>query len=636
MINLITKTELILSTGSGTETYTCLHPVLSRPDIEYTKTELPRFGFTHKISSKIGVIKEDYVKVREHIEFNECTPIGVRRYRECNGVWVKIFDGVAFPIKSEIDLDRCVIRLECEEYSPYKCLDENWEVERNYLREMPLPEKKADAFSLIKRYKVHIINNTDTDGPIDVTVKRAYDMGSGSYTFDEIIGYIGSEIPIGSPLHTLLIGIADANIDKFIRYTDDRFITPMGAGFPRIIANKDWYFVINEFPGGLIEIAERGDMTYSHNYTDPDPTIPGEPWSEHIRQDYDFVGLYRANYLIPNGRSLQDVFEAYLDYACPSLTVRSNFLQWNPSVPSSTNYVTGRTNELTNLLIFQKSDVKRPTDASKATAGTTTLKWLLETICKTFECWYRIVGNVLEIEHCSHFRNMTTGTLYLTDPDHEFYARGTNRYSYDYAQIPKREMFKNMEAFGLDFVGMPIEYPQECAGIERKEDEIISTERLTTDVIACVDGEPSWFSNEEVSGTDAEKREKRQAIIDKYISDDGFVIMACSNTEVAGYYPVHISAGILGPSRSNNLLSWAHLHKDYYQPGYRYLPTGRVNGVDVLFVPRKYKIQEMKFLDCCGDFDPQQKIITQLSSDGRVEEATLDTVTGLVNLKIRH
>lgn len=308
---------------------------------------------------------------------------------------------------------------------------------------------------------------------------------------------------------------------------------------------------------------------------------------------FKIVGGDGSTASIDNGMTLKNVLEKLLQNICPGLTVKSDFFQINPDNVLVNNYVTGQPSKVANLIIFQKSDIKRPNVSGNATRAIITIDKLLKNLTNLFNIgWFIDDDNRLVIEHISYLSSVSG--LNLTSLRYANNVRHKKKYTYDKDKMPKRETFRYVEADGIDFVGLPIIYNSRCVNNDEKEYEA------------------SLFNNDVqmVLDNPASNSEK--------VKDSGFVLVACNGADAIITEPAVIS----GEPRLNNSLGYAQLHRDYWRHG-RVLLTGNMNGTDQTFLSAiKTKKQEKLTIPfCCGDsFNPNHTILTALGI-GEVDKA---------------
>lgn len=312
---------------------------------------------------------------------------------------------------------------------------------------------------------------------------------------------------------------------------------------------------------------------------------------------------------IDNGISLYLLMNA-LYAETTDRSVKSNFFQWNPDTPAVNNYVTGLPNQLTNLVIFQKSDVKRPYTLGNATIGNLTLEKLLNNVCMMFNCLWDIDedGNLI-IEHYSWFESGVG--LDLTQPRYAKNVAFSRKYSYDADSLPGREKFQFMEQANSDFVGQDIFYRSSCVNNNTDGVKTFNVDIVTTDVMMCLSNPNK----------------------DSAVKDDGFVIMACDDDD-----NVIAEAPIFGEKIPNNILGWALLHRDYYKHG-RVIRQGYLNGALTTFLStvKSKKQNKITIPLCCGDeFDPNDLIKTTLGDNASVGSAQYDLQSETLELELMY
>lgn len=319
---------------------------------------------------------------------------------------------------------------------------------------------------------------------------------------------------------------------------------------------------------------------------------------------------------IDNGMLLKQIFEQFLSSICPGLILVSDFFQWNPENPSNINYVTQTLNKYTNLLVFQKSDVKNPYATGNAgfdqDAKSSELKFsdLLEDICNIFQLEWEITDDgKFKIEHVS-YKSRHNG---LDTTRGNITARlnnGRRQYSYDNDGIPKKEVFLFMDDTSSgDFKAAPIIYTNPIAGKEKDEEKYI-IKNFTTDVMLCL-ANPSADS--------------------KVVSKEGFVLMACSPM-----MSVLRDKSIRGNETVNNPLAWSQLHRDFWRHN-RFMLNFKMNEIDSLALSVKpIKVQEsIKYLLCCeSEFDTEGLIKTGLGDNGILESATFRFNNNIIEMKV--
>lgn len=298
---------------------------------------------------------------------------------------------------------------------------------------------------------------------------------------------------------------------------------------------------------------------------------------------------------------LNAYYVRYEDFASPTIVMiymGTGAIAYQPYYYN--HYVTGQRSKVDNLVLFQKSDVKRPNGSGNASISNITLEKLVKDICNLFQLKWDIDedGNFI-IEHVSFFQKGVG--LNLVGRFDERLRYGKRKYSYDIDNMPRREVFQVMDdkyQYG-DFKGVPIIYSNSCVGKGEKEDKDWIVESILTDV-AFVLNNPSSDS--------------------QIVSDDGFVLIACDAN-----YNIISEAPILGGNTLNNSLSWGRLHVDYWRHE-RIFNRFSMNNVQtnaLSVIPTKKGVK-LDVTLCCGEvFDPENKVLSELG-EGIVSEASFD------------
>lgn len=325
---------------------------------------------------------------------------------------------------------------------------------------------------------------------------------------------------------------------------------------------------------------------------------------------------------LPNGRLLNDVIVQSIAHCDPGLTVKSEFFQINPDVVTGTNYVTGQPSFVDKIVMFQKSDVKRPWATEHATVGNYTTDELLNWLYFMFKVKYMIAGNVFRLEHISSDYFRKPATINLTAPPLNRMLAGTRVYTYESKALPSKETFSFMEgriqvSFGPedDFVGTPITYDGSCVNRTDKGNiQDRKVERVTTDILFILINSGGTSTQVQESDT-ANKYTVYQDAGNGVISDDGFCFVA--SKIVSGVRYGFRLPGILETvDRINNVLGWAHLHNAFYRHEAN-AQSGTINAAGVTFYTTKPIRKQMRLpfdMCCVAGFDPHEQIVSALGT----------------------
>ena len=335
--------------------------------------------------------------------------------------------------------------------------------------------------------------------------------------------------------------------------------------------------------------------------------------SEVSGTDYYQVFGFSA---LTNGYRVNDILEMALAHCDPTLTIKSNFLQLNPFVISATNYVTGEPTFTDNLLIYQKSDIKRAWAPDKAVQGTFTTAEIIGWLNTMTKLRYRIDGTHFVLEHITapYFRRAMT--LDLTTDPYLKYLNGLRIYKYDTSiKLASKETYAFMEQRPQlsfeptdDFAGAPILYNGN--NVDRSSTsgvQAYSVGRVTTDIHYVLEhGGSIGYLIDSVTGNPYPVQD---ATDDSTISDDGFCIIA--SQIIGGNYHGVTLPGILDDvDRFNNAMGWAQLQNAFFRSE-RNAPTGSMNNAPVVFANTKYiRMSGPLAFNICDitDFDPFELI----------------------------
>lgn len=484
--------------------------------VQWSRLELPRYDFKKEFK-EITLVGDDYRFFREiELSNDRCDRYQLQIVVSSLGIEdYNIFEGYFSMSDGDWDLDLCTVKFDISEVDPYECIDND--------------DEDANMLTFVLPQEV----NTNL-----------------TYEFEEFL-CIDDDCPDHSSL------LADYWVLWYILGSGKSYLREVLYCPCDYIPDDSWH-LLEDCSNGVKKFARSYDyIAFEQTY------LSGG--TSYFSLDTDL----EPRSSIDNGRRLKQVLESLLVRSCfgVNITLVSDFFQWNPENVTVINYITNEINDYTNLILFQKSDVKRPDSSNNATVANVNFKDLLEKICKMFNCGYKIINKTLRVEHISWFENDLGINLLAIDKDG--LLNGTKKYSYDKTKLPQKEVFEFMESRGLDFKGKDIIYDSTCVNnnIENKSEIII--EDITTDVMYCIENSSAENNN---------------------VSDDGLVLIACdSNNNIIYKY------GILENNTTiNNVLSWAHLHDKLFRHG-RVLIEGNMNGTDQTFLSTVPTIKQNKF-----------------------------------------
>lgn len=274
------------------------------------------------------------------------------------------------------------------------------------------------------------------------------------------------------------------------------------------------------------------------------------------------------------------------------LTIKSDFFNINTEGDAPVNsYYTYAANFLHDLLVAQKSDVKRKTGTNSATGESWKVKVgeILQDLKLLFNAEYVVEGSQLIIEHGTFFagnvvEDFTSKSMYL-------------EVDYSGNEDIKTELFLYVDELASeDFLAQPITY--DCG----KE---VKTNRCS--LFSC---DLLYIEDEAHSNN---------------IADVGFVLIA---TTIQNAKNVIID--------NNDPLKWENLLENLHKTG-RLYRSGELNGAQQTFESWKpyMKQKPFKYDICCNTFAPKTLKAT-FFGDGTVDNAKQNINTGRVELTLKY
>lgn len=312
---------------------------------------------------------------------------------------------------------------------------------------------------------------------------------------------------------------------------------------------------------------------------------------------------------IDNGVLLNDILETF---APCSLNIVSDFFNINPdaTAPANTAYTFASEN-LQNVIVWQKSDVKRPGATNNATNGKWNFKSLLNQLRVLFNVRFRVSGTDLRIEHVSYFEAAISNGEDLAT-DYATRIAGKHSYQIDDSKVPKSERWQFMEAVSEDFTGEPITYS--CFSDESATEETYVADRVNCDIPELINSPDSY-------------------------QDDGFVFGACHDD--GGTFYLITSESTLNPGTLllngsmciPNLLENLHTYD-------RPLISGTLNGTPTTFDSAIRRKRQTALVIPFGASDyfawnPADLVNTQMGW-GEVDNASWNAATCQLTLNISH
>lgn len=295
-----------------------------------------------------------------------------------------------------------------------------------------------------------------------------------------------------------------------------------------------------------------------------------------------------------HGQRLDGILEyLFLETGC-GLTIKSDFFNINAdaTAPSNVAYTAAET-FYRNLLIFQKSDIKRhdASDPARQPAFTIRLADLLSDLKTMFNLDWSITdsGATFRLEHVSYFEAI---------PGNDYTAANyKNELEQDKADAPRLTRYFYRDEQCTDyFKGFPIEI---YCGEEEKESRL----SLFSCDVAFIVSDDALES----------------------IGDDGFVLVAAE-----------VSGGTLYNTNNNRPLAWTELHDNFYR--HNMAGAGEINGVPVAPLSLKPTRKQPAFMvsHCCDDDFNAYHLQTTALGDGQVQAAKWNIAKDYLELELKY
>jgi hypothetical protein len=569
--------------------------------IEWTRqNDLQRY-YKKELPNKLKFVGQAYKRLMKlETSIYRCEPLTITVKRDCGDSdgpnFIPWFSGVILLNNGNFNRSAEVIDIQLTNVQLYDCYENNKDAELNMLSISYNPV----TVRLFPDLSIEKITKYDQSTKPAASPCADYVWDEGGQPGDKgWIYYYHS--------YTYNGNFSSSNCTRETRYAREVMLLPCGSAAP----GGAWIFIgTNSTQISCFDKYARPVSKFNCVLTFPE-TGPNITSATESCQIY---GEASSQTVVDNGRFLSDILPAFVDSFCNQMVVKSEFFQINPDTPTTINYVTGERSKTDCLVLFQKSDVKRPNVTGNATTANLTFEKLIKALCGFYNCVWRMETvnglNILRIEHVSYF--VPGVGIDLTQARYAKYLVGIDQYSYENSKIASREEFKAMEQGYGDFTGFPIRYNSGCVTKDVKESVITHTvESFTVDVGLCL-ANPNPDS----------------AIVD----DEGFVLMACR--QQGDYYYCLSEPGIIGGVAINNTLAWSMLHRDYWR-WERLLKTGVMNGQETTFfsvVPTK-KGKQITVPLCCGDnFNPDELVRTPFG-DAVVNKATFQFKTKMITIE---
>lgn len=545
-------------------------------DFVFSKTkEEGQFFYRLQMETKPTFSKDASWDFISDIELNDhCADLNLRVTCPMEG-GVTLYEGKIKLSKSDFDFSRCVASVGTETEDNYTCIKNGLKQEVNLLDLITTGDRKTLNLSL------GTLEYAYCPGPSSyntIVVPSPTPLPEQTGCLTELDGWVLLEnrfiniSPVaGAPPYT-----ADART-VWVRHTLDSATTPPGTGWVNI--------------GGTTWVREP-EVEFDFDNSSTGGFADTGTFNVIFKLVYADLGP------IDNGMHLQDVLTELLGTGginCP-LSIVSNFFSINPdgTEPSNDAYTESAAN-LADVLVFQKSDVKRWDAGENATNGKMKLEELFEWMATMFKVFPSVDGTTLRIEHISYYESKPVG-LDLTAAAYSRWMANKYKYSYNTDRLPRYEYFEWMDndSTTARMATLGLQYGGACSAEGEEVTNVAS--RVNPDLAAILNN-PDRFA------------------------DDGFVFVAAYETG-GEYYAIEEEIQGTSQVALNGHLSFRNLIPNYHK---WYAYQENVTGQDIVSFTvestRPLKEGEPITLPgwCCTDFinfDPDSTVITQIGDGG--------------------
>ena len=521
-----------------------------------------------------------------------CQEIDIDIQQDCGSGYVSVFVGVTAITKCSFNPNRCTVTVEVAVQDDYTCILDNIDKEVNILEE----PNRQDGVQ-VNSFQSFQFRLFDTGALIPPTSSWSFTGASFTSATGEGFFVWGRKITTTN----CVAGVPQAPPDDGSGLVWTLLIDACGA------TGTSTYF-------RQLTAAEKTNISSNLAYTeDVVPNCPPAAAAPALStliatltQVTSCVSAYLLNSAattvnIQNGRLLTDVIDFILSENGCTQTLLSDFFT------NVTNPVTGLNPSTTNeLILYEKSDIVRPTASEKASKSIATFGQLMNDLSTLFNVRWNVSGTDLIIEHISDLAQSVG--LDLTTYQGGKWIKNKSQFDYLDAEIPLEEKYKfPVDTIGIDFAGYPIEYSSTCSTLN---ESIYQTQLIETEFSRIYDN-----SNEGL---------------------DGLVLVAPFTLNATGVFSSKAENGrITNIFQPNAPLGYGALLPDYHTWD-RPLPNGDINNIATVMDSTKPLKQQQELIVpfcCVNDFNPIELVRTNLG-DGQVLEASYNLKTKSLNLTL--
>ena len=583
--------------------------------------------------------KDDYTYLSGRWDDPElrCNQLVIKIYKVCDGEETQIYKG--FLNFKSIDRDRCTLTMKTEVFDDYSEILFNWNTEYNAfqcesVQTVVSTQGRLNFYFLFadadpstgvfpSTLTGYIENGSEwaiwrtnhAYDPADPTYDdpwfdhNAYELGYNwaAYYAAEIVDMPYGQTPEGSDWTAI------ESTNTFTKYA--RPWSSVGAEYSftlECIAGNQFRFNQSCNEQGEPIAYDLNHKGYIRNACNNQyAQVFNTPCSYNVFvHNNQILKHYEQEYTTDRGRRLNDVLACFLD--------EYGIVRGSQFFGGATTGI-GEPDELSNIILFQKSDFKRPGSSEPAKQMMVTFE-LIDKLLELWNCgWYvlNVAGQRYFIyEHRYFFENGLDYTLPpvvgldLNDPAYYEIVGECNCFDCLRPEIPQREKFSFAEAENIDCVGADIYYDSACV-TDKPGGNILQRNfnEFSSDV-AYIMANPDEVGN------------------------DGIVV--CSCYEDSDQYRIYtdVEGEISEQVIINAPMSWANLHNYYWTYG-RSISNGYMNNNPRNFDSYQKNARQKEILipSCCLEINPYELVRTSMG-DGEIETMELDLKTGWTKLTL--
>lgn len=580
-------------------------PVWNNLAFKWTRGD--RVFFRKELEGEMTLIGEDYQWVlgvqTDASERSKYRAIVIEE--KIDGFWVEAWKGFFSVSAGKFDMDNCSATFEkLLVWDKYNVLLENIEREKNLI---DVPAHTVMYEKSPYMYDTEIVKETTTYGlatgcelpPASFFEPQEDEIEYGLkyILYSKRVDYIGVTVVSGNTLH---------QYSKTFEYRRDYVnqVADPGAAWEN---------------GGAVS-GTNGVIHWVRNYLGSDaPTFITNYYNRYY-EDYDCY--LRRSVSIADTTDLTEVENErgrlfggailHLLEGLPNVNktyAKSQFLQ------NTINPITGTTNRMNLLFLFQISDLKETSDP--ATKGMYSFENIEKWLALIQLYWYIDDDDVLVIEHKKFFdqglsySGNVVGIDILSDSEMAKQAKATSKFSYIRDSIQHIDEIKMPYNSDDDFVGDPIVYHGNLVNWGDNGTITHSVNDLSTDLEYIINNEDE-------------------------VGNDGFVLVSTFIDVANSRYEVYRGNGAITTRLIWNApLAIANIQDEYWRWG-RPTDAGVMNREYVEFDSTEYNFAQEEFkITYCDDLDPYKLVRTEYGY-GRIREAVKSLKDNSLTLTLQY